>query len=301
MPPARLAFATNAFKRTDVIAAVRAIAAIGYRGVEVMADAPHMRPDTFTDRQAGELRRVIDGEGLAVSNVNNFTGFAFDDGDTYHPTWVEPAAADRQRRIDFTRRAIELTARIGGDRLSLQPGGPYVGRDRDELDRLYAEGLGACVDTARACGVTLGVEPEPGLLIERAAQFAEFKRRHFADEPRVVMNCDIGHHYCVGEPPERVIEDHAAWIGHVHVEDIAASRVHQHLVPGDGAIDFDAVFRALDGIGYDGWITVELYPFTGGAEQVARRAFDHLRPLLRPQSPAQSPPGPEASIDPAEP
>jgi len=289
MQLARLAFSTNAFKQVDVRSAVRAIAAIGYRGVEIMADAPHMRPDTFSDDQARELARVIDGEGLAVTNVNNFTGFAFADGDTYHPTWVETDSARRQQRIDFTRRAIELTAMIGGDRVSLQPGGPYVGRDRDELDRLYADGLAACLDTARACNVSLGIEPEPGLFIERADQLDAFKRRHFADEPLIMMNCDIGHHYCVREAPDQVIRDYRAWIGHVHVEDITAARVHQHLVPGDGAIDFPAVFNALDDIGYDGWITVELYPFTGSAEQVARRAFGHLQPML------------DASTDPTEP
>ncbi len=276
----QLAFSTNAFKQTDVTDAVRTIGSLGYRGVEIMADAPHMRPDTFTDAEARELRRVLDGEGLAVSNVNNFTGFAFGDGDTYHPTWVEPEPARRRQRIDFTRRAIELAAAIGGDRVSLQPGGPYVGRDRDELGELFAEGLNACLDTARACGVTVGIEPEPGLFIETAAQFDAFKRRHLPDEPRVAMNCDIGHHFCVGEPPDRVIRDFRASIGHVHVEDIAASRVHQHLVPGDGAIDFAAVFNALDAVGYDGWVTVELYPFTTTAADVAGRAIAYLRPML---------------------
>ena len=276
----RLAFSTNAFKQTDVSDAVRTIARIGYAGVEIMADKPHMRPDAFTDAEARDLGRLIADLGLSVSNVNNFTGFAFADGDTYHPTWVEPDGADRQRRVDFTRRAIELTAMIGGERVSLQPGGPYVGRDLDTLHDLFAEGIAACVEHARAHGVALGIEPEPGLLIERADQFDRFKRRYFADEPTVVMNCDIGHHYCVREPPEDVIRTHHDWIGHVHVEDIADSRVHQHLVPGDGVIDFPAVFAALDEVGYAGWVTVELYPYTSTATDVARRAFAHLREII---------------------
>jgi len=276
----QLAFSTNAFKQTDVHEAVRTIASIGYAGVEVMADAPHMRPDRFTDAEADDLRRLITGEGLRVSNVNNFTGFAFDDGDTYHPTWVEDDAARRRQRIDFTRRAIELTARIGGDRVSLQPGGPWVGRDVDQLYDRFAEGLAACLDTARSAGVTLGVEPEPGLLIEHSQQFDRLKRDYFPDEPLVAMNCDTGHHFCVGEDPAAVLRSHAAVIGHVHVEDIAANRVHQHLVPGEGAMDFPAIFAALDETGYDGFVTVELYPYTTTAADVARRAYDHLTPML---------------------
>ncbi|MBW3600973.1 MAG: hypothetical protein KY475_27370, partial [Planctomycetes bacterium] len=54
----QLAFSTNAFKQTTLEDAVRTIASIGYGGVEVMADAPHMRPDTFTDAQARELRKL---------------------------------------------------------------------------------------------------------------------------------------------------------------------------------------------------------------------------------------------------
>ena len=67
---------------------------------------------------------------------------------------------------------------------------------------------------------------------------------------------------------------------HVHLEDIAKSRVHQHLVPGDGAIDFHGLFAALEGAGYDGWVTVELYPFMSDAAGVAGRAMEYLSTLL---------------------
>jgi len=276
----RLAFSTNAFKQTDVFDAVRTIADVDCSGAEIMADAPHMRPDAFTDAQATELASLLADLGLTVSNVNNFTGFALDGGDTYHPTWVEPDARDRQRRIDFTRRAIELTKQIGGDRVSLQPGGPYVGHDLEELNTMFADGIAACLDHARSHGIQLGIEPEPGLLIERADQFERFKQRYFADEPMVVMNCDIGHHYCVHEDPADVIGQYRRYIGHVHVEDINAIHIHQHLVPGDGAIDFARIFAAMDETDYDGWVTVELYPYTSTAGDVAFRAYEHLAGLM---------------------
>ena len=72
----------------------------------------------------------------------------------------------------------------------------------------------------------------------------------------------------------------AEHLRHVHLEDIAASRVHQHLVPGHGAIDFAAVFAALRKIGYDGWVTVELYPYRTTAAAVAREALNFIEPLL---------------------
>jgi sugar phosphate isomerase/epimerase len=73
-----------------------------------------------------------------------------------------------------------------------------------------------------------------------------------------------------------VIHRHADQISHVHLEDIGKNRVHQHLVPGDGAIDFPAIFAALSDIRYNGHVTVELYPFENSPQRVAKRAFEHL-------------------------
>jgi sugar phosphate isomerase/epimerase len=65
-------------------------------------------------------------------------------------------------------------------------------------------------------------------------------------------------------------------IRHVHLEDIAATREHKHLVPGRGAIDFGSVLGALAEAGYDGWVTVELYPYETEAREVAEEALLYL-------------------------
>jgi sugar phosphate isomerase/epimerase len=87
-------------------------------------------------------------------------------------------------------------------------------------------------------GVVLLVEPEPGLLIETADQ-VEVIMQHL-DSPAVGLNFDIGHAYCVGDEPAPTLKRLAKYIRHFHLEDIAATRVHHHLVPGEGAIDFAA-------------------------------------------------------------
>lgn len=276
----QLCFSTNAFKQTTLDDAIRTIASVGYSGVEVMADAPHMQPGRFSDADARRIRTLIGDLGLTLSNVNAFTGFCFEKGDTYHPTWVEPDKKRRQERIDHTKRAIELTAMIGGDHISLQPGGPYLGRDIDELYDTFADGLSQCLATAKSAGVTLGVEPEPGLLIERSDQYERLKRAYFSDEPIVGMNSDLGHFYCVREDPAAVLRSRHGAYQHVHIEDIGGERVHQHLVPGDGVIDFPAIFQTLDDLNYQDMVTVELYPYTSTADDVCRRAYEHLSPML---------------------
>jgi sugar phosphate isomerase/epimerase len=63
---------------------------------------------------------------------------------------------------------------------------------------------------------------------------------------------------------------------HYHLEDIAATRVHKHLIPGHGAIDFPATLRAIAGTGYQGWLTVELYPYIHAADEAAQEAHTFL-------------------------
>jgi sugar phosphate isomerase/epimerase len=122
------------------------------------------------------------------------------------------------------------------------------------------------------------IEPEPGLLIETTDQYLEVVER--LNAPSVGLNFDVGHAYCVAEDLPRAITALAAHIRHYHVEDIAASRVHHHLVPGTGAIDFAAVFAAIRRTGYNGWLTVELYPFVDDPDAAARAARDFLGPLV---------------------
>jgi sugar phosphate isomerase/epimerase len=77
-----------------------------------------------------------------------------------------------------------------------------------------------------------------------------------------------------------VIRNHAEHISHVHVEDIGANRVHQHLTPGKGAMDFPAIFEAVEKVGYKRPVTVELYPYETTAAGVAKLAYDHLKPMV---------------------
>ena len=72
----------------------------------------------------------------------------------------------------------------------------------------------------------------------------------------------------------------AAHTRHYHLEDIAATRVHQHLVPGRGAIDFAATLAAIRKTGYAGWLTVELYPYIDDPDAAAREAKQFLTTCL---------------------
>jgi sugar phosphate isomerase/epimerase len=276
----QLAFSSNAFKKNSLEEAIDAIAEIGYRGVEVMADVPHALPSRMDQRRRRDVLKRIHDQGQVVSNVNAFTLFAC--GDTYHPTWIEEDSAKRQTRVEHTLGAIQLAAEMGARTVSLQPGGPLIGTgmSRQEAGERFAEGLSKVIPAAKACGIVLGIEPEPGLFIETSGEYQQFKQKYFREEATIKMNCDAGHLFCVGEDPAAVIRAMPQEVAHVHLEDIGANRVHQHLTPGKGVMDFPAIFKALEEIGYRGWTTVELYPYETTAAGVAQAAWDHLRKFL---------------------
>ncbi len=276
-----LAFSTNAFKKHSVQQAIDAIAMAGYAGVELMADIPHVYPPHFDTTARKQLQGTISRGNVQVSNLNAFTLFA--EGDTYHPTWIEDDAALRLKRVDHTIRCIELAADFESKTVSLQPGGPLIGTgiSRGVASERFADGLRAVLPVARQNGVILAIEPEPGLLIQTSREYLEFKQRFFADEPLVRMNCDIGHLFCVGEDPVQIIRTMPEQIAHIHLEDIAENRVHQHLAPGKGVIDFPQIFAALKEVRYPGWVTVELYPYEDSAARVAQAAYRHLHLLAR--------------------
>jgi sugar phosphate isomerase/epimerase len=173
-----------------------------------------------------------------------------------------------------------LARELGAACITTEPGGPVeAGASWSGALELFVEGLKPVAEHAEAEGVLLLIEPEPGLLIETADQFLELMQH--IDSPAVGLNFDIGHFYCVGEEPAPTVRRLAPYIRHFHLEDIAASRVHHHLIPGEGAIDFASTFQAIHDIGYQGWITVELYPYVDNPDHAARTARERVLAILK--------------------
>ncbi len=277
----QLAFSTNAYLRFTFAEAVRRLADIGYAGVEVMADVPHAWPAFLLGKQKQALRDALAKHGLAISNVNAFMMNAINDRRQryWHPSWIEPDPNYRAVRIDHTIRALTLARELGANCITTEPGGPLeAGQSWSEALKLFVEMLKPVIAHAEKERVLLLIEPEPGLLIETADQFLELMQ--YIDSPAVGLNFDIGHAYCVGDDPATTVSRVAKYIRHFHLEDIAATRVHHHLVPGEGVIDFAATFRAIRQIGYDGWVTIELYPYVDDPDAAARTALERVRPLI---------------------
>ena len=273
----KFAFSTNAFKKYSLKDAINSIYEIGYDGIEILCDIPHAYPKTLTDTDINEIKQLFSKFEITISNLNAFTLFAI--GDTYHPSWIETNSDSRKMRIAHTIDCIKLARKLGASTISTEPGGPVINQGLDVSDQLkiFENGIYEILDTAKEENVTLLIEPEPGLLIENSQEFIKFIKNF--DSKYIGLNFDIGHSFCVGENPSEVIYRLSEYIHHVHLEDIAADRTHSHLMLGEGAIDIDSVLKSLKNIGYDGFVTVELYPYQDCPAFVANKALKFIKSL----------------------
>ena len=279
----RLAFSTNAYLKHPFDEAASRIASLGYEGLELLADVPHAWPAGLLDVQKRGILRAMERSQLAFSNINAFMMNAVNDRRQpyWYPSFIEPEPHYRQVRIDHTHRALDLCAELGAPHITTEPGGPLApGQPRQEAIDLFVEVLKPLAQHAHDRGVLLLIEPEPDLLLEATDQYLVVAER--VNAPSIGLNFDVGHAFCVREDLPRAIAKLAPHTRHYHFEDIAATRVHHHLVPGTGAIDFAAVVSAIRATGYDGWLTVELYPFLDDPDAAARQAIEVMRPLVQP-------------------
>ncbi|MCI0333168.1 MAG: sugar phosphate isomerase/epimerase [Planctomycetes bacterium] len=277
----QLAFSSNAYLRFSIEETIARVAALGYKGIELLADVPHAWPAGLLDEQKQSIRDALAKHQLAISNINAFMMNAVADPRQpyWHPSWIEPDPHYRAIRREHTKRALYLARDLGAPNITTEPGGPLAHGQtwRNGADVFYDE-LMPCIDVAESLNVPLLIEPEPGLLIERFDQYLEFVGR--IDSPMIGLNFDVGHAYCVGEDPQDWIAKMQPHTRHYHLEDIAATRVHQHLVPGHGAIDFPATLAAIQNTGYAGWLTVELYPYINDPDKAAGEATTFLQNQL---------------------
>jgi sugar phosphate isomerase/epimerase len=270
----KLAFSSNAFKKFSLEQCIPLISQIGYSGIEILCDVPHAYPPK--DLDVIKIRSLLSKNNLEISNLNSFTLYAI--RDTYHPSWVEDISSLRHIRFEHTKNCIELARRLGCKFVSTEGGGPLLKKSYQSLRRRFKKEMNALSRYAEDQGIKVLIEPEPGLLLESSRDFLSFIKG--IESEYIRLNFDIAHFYCAGEDPAEMVHRLSDFIEHFHLSDIATTRIHNHLIPGEGSIDFKSVFRAIVEFGYKGYVTVELYPYQNNPVFAGARAFEFLRGLL---------------------
>src|SRR5439155_16673641 len=166
----------------------------------------------------------------------------------HRPTLVDPPGKGWEQRLDFLQRAVDIAQELGSDAVSFWSGAAADDAgSAAHLDRLV-EGCRRLCRYAEERNVRLAFEPEPGMVIETMERFAELHAR--VAHPLFGLTIDIGHLHCQGEVP---IVDHLRGrrdrLWNTHIEDMRLG-VHDHLMFGEGEIDFGPVLRTLREIDY---------------------------------------------------
>lgn len=271
-----LAFGTNAYTRFSLPEAVRRIADHGYTGVELLADTPHAFVPEFDEADREALADAIAETGLAVSNVNANTAMGYyDDAPPsafFEPSLITADEEARAWRIEYTKRAIDLAAAVDAPAVCVATGRPLPGNPPERAREYLLDSLHEILDYAETAGVDVGIEFEPELLIESTDEVLALIQEVGRDS--LGVNLDIGHAAVYGEDPAESVRRCAGHITGIHLEDIAGGvrGKHYHLVPGEGDLDFEPVFAALEDIGYEGFATLELYTYPDEPDRVAREA-----------------------------
>ena len=278
----KLAFSSNAYMHFSIEDTIRKIGELGYTGIEILADVPHAWPSFLLEERKQSIRDHLEKHSLQIANINAFMMNAVNDPRQpyWHPGWTDPDPHYRAIRREHTKRSLQLAKEIGAPNVTTEPGGLLTAEQtwKAAADIFYDE-IMPCVEVAEQLEVMLLIEPEPELMIEKFDEYLDFADR--IKSPWVGLNFDVGHAYCVSEDPQDWVAKMAAHTKHYHFEDIAATRVHKHLIPGHGAIDFKATLQAIEKTGYDGWITVELYPYIDNPDDAAREAREYLTAAMQ--------------------
>jgi sugar phosphate isomerase/epimerase len=208
------------------------------------------------------------------------------------PDFTHPDPEFRAQQITFEKSWIDMAAALGAKYCRV-----LSGQRRPEVSRnagigYAAECIEACLPHAAAAGVTLIIENH---YKDNYWQFPEFAQHMEVfcdlvariDSPHFGVNYDPSNTILAGEDPlellrrvkHRVVTMHASdrYLAEGTIEDLRreedsvgyAKRL-RHGEIGRGLNDYDAIFRELRSVGFDGWISIE--DGVDGLDQLARSA-----------------------------
>ena len=274
----RFAYNTNGTANHRLADAVDLIAEAGYQGVALTLDIHHLDPFAehwVQDAQALSSRLQRLGLGVVIETGARFL---LDPKAKHEPTLVSGDAAGRTRRVGFLKRAIEIGDILHAEAVSFWAGVPKPGIDHAEARHWLNEGLVAVTEYARAKGVVPCLEPEPGMLIETLDDFAALS----VDGLHLAL--DTGHCLVTGErDPAAAVAEFNDRIGTVAIEDMKRGE-HIHLPFGEGDMDVPGVLDALDAVGFQKLVCVELSRESHRADVMVPASLQFLRDCRKPKA-----------------
>ena len=238
---------------------VSEMALAGFTGCEVGNKYPK---DTAVLKEALELR----GMRIASKWFSSFLATKpFEETEKEFVKELDYLAAMGADRINVSEQSYSVQ---GKEELSIFD---YKVHFTDEEWSKMCDGMNRLGKIAKDRGFKLCFHHHMGTGVQT---IEETERLLDNTEKDLVFLCyDTGHFTFSGEDPLTILKKYPERIGHVHLKDVRpdvlkkategrwsflkAVREGTFTVPGDGCVDFDSVFKALDEMKYEGWLLVE--------------------------------------------
>jgi sugar phosphate isomerase/epimerase len=196
------------------------------------------------------------------------------------PDFTHPSKEFRDKEIEKQKFWIEMTAALGGTYCRVLSGQRRPELSEDEGVKFAAESIIACLPFAKKHGVILILENH---YKDDFWEFPEFAQKmdvftklvNSIKHPNFGVNYDPSNTFLAGEDPlellyrvsHRVVTMHASdrYLKEGTIEDLRkeeggavgyAKRL-SHGEIGKGLNDYDAIFKELKRVGFNGWISIE--------------------------------------------
>jgi len=214
------------------------------------------------------IARLLDETGQITSMI------------CFSPDFTHPEREERLRQVERQKAAIDLTARLGARHCRTLSGQRYPGLPRDEGIARTLEGIRRSLDYAERRDVMLCMENHYKDGTWRYPEFAQPEDIFLEiigqiDSPYFGVQYDPSNAFVGGFDPVRFLEKVRHRVVTMHASDryLAPGATLDDLATGDGSLgyasalkhgeigkglnDYDAIFRLLAEVGFEGWISVE--------------------------------------------
>ena len=236
---------------------------LGLSGVQIYATTGSFSPETLTDADKAEYKRLLLENGIVISALcADMGGFGFE------------RAEDNPERIEKTKRIVDLAVEFGASVITTHIG--VIPADKSEPRyKVMLDALTECGLYAKERGVTLAIETGP----EKAKTLLAFIED---TKGGVGVNLDPANFTMVtGQDAVEAVRILGKHIVHTHAKDgvmldknqdptevyhafavggvdaLNACTGFKELPLGEGDVDFDGYLAALREVGFDGFLTIE--------------------------------------------
>jgi len=244
----------------------------GYTGWEIAPFTIGGRADQLPATRRKQLADQISRAGVEVVGLH----WLLAQTEGFHLTTHDQAI--RQRTATYLQHLIVLCRDLGGSVMVL--GSPQQRNFPSDMTHAAASENAAwvlerLVPTLEAQRVTLAIEPlgpGEGNFLNHASDAVTIIDR--IQSPWVRLHLDVKAMSTEGIAIDQLIVDNARHLAHFHAND------PNRQGPGMGDVDFVPIFAALRSVGYDGWVSVEVFDYSPGIETLARQSMQNMRSAL---------------------